>query len=91
MVADTVPSVRIPPGGHARLRATVLRLGGQLGWPPEEVAAFAVVLTGRPWQSLGRAELETVRDEYLGLLAVVAAKARRRAARHGGGRHASGH
>ena len=91
MATDTTVAVRIPPAKEARLRATVLGLGGRLGWPPQEVAAFAEALTERPWQSLGQAELETVRDEYLRLLEVVTAKAARRAARHGGGSHASGH
>jgi hypothetical protein len=90
MAANTAWAARTSPTEVARLRATVLRLGRRLGWPPEDVAAFAAALTGRHWHGLRRAELEAVRDEYRQLLAVVAAKAARRAARAGGGPHASG-
>jgi hypothetical protein len=65
----------------------VLRLGGRLGWSPGEVAAFAEALSGRPWARLDPSELEVVRDEYLALLQVIAAKAARRAAETRGGEH----
>jgi hypothetical protein len=68
----------------------VLRLGGRLGWSPGGVAAFAEALCGRPWARLGSAELEAVRDEYLALLQVIAAKAARRAAGSRGGEHVAG-
>ncbi len=85
MAAEPTVATCAPRAGRARLRAVVLHLGGRLGWAPGDVVEFAEALTGRPWAHLGPAELEAVRDEYLALLQVIAAKAARRAA--SGGEH----
>jgi hypothetical protein len=88
MAAEATVASPAPCGGRARLRAAVLRLGARLGWSARDVAAFAEALTDRPWARLESAELEVVRDEYLALLRVIAAKAARRA--HAGGEHVAG-
>jgi membrane protein required for beta-lactamase induction len=90
MAAEATTAARPSHAERARLRAVVLRLGGQLGWSPGEVAEFSEALCGQPWTRLGPAELEAVRDEYLALLQVIATKAARRAARGQGGEHVAG-
>ncbi len=90
MAAEATTAARPLHAERARLRAVVLRLGGQLGWSPSEVAAFSEALCGQRWARLGPAELEAVRDEYLALLQVIAAKAARRAAGGLGGEHVAG-
>lgn len=66
---------------RARLRLTVLRLGGLLGWGPRDVIGFTEALTGRTWQQCGGLDLEAVRDEFLALRWVVRRKAARRSVR----------
>jgi hypothetical protein len=88
MAADSTVANPAPRVGCARLRAAVLRLGARLGWSARDVAAFAEALCGQPWACLGPAELEAVRDEYLALLRVIAAKAVRGAT--AGGEHVAG-
>ncbi len=90
MAADSTVASPAPRGGRARLRAAVLRLGARLGWSARDVAAYAEALCGRPWARLGPAELEAVRDEYLALLQVIAAKAARRATGARGGDDVAG-
>lgn len=63
---------------RARLRLSVLRLGGTLGWGPRDVMGFTEALTGRSWQRCGRSDLEAVRDEYLVLLWTIRRKDARR-------------
>jgi hypothetical protein len=75
---------------RARLRTVVLQLGARLGWSPGEVAVFAEALCGLPWAHLGPAQLEAVRNEYLSLLQVIAAKAARRAGRARGEDYVAG-
>lgn len=59
-------STRTPSRGErARLRAAVLNLGSQLGWPGDEVIAFGEALTGCPWLLTRRADLEVALPEYL--------------------------
>lgn len=62
----------------AELRAAVLRLGGLLGWPPDETAAFAEALNGRSWRHCGRVELQRVLAEYRELVTLLRAKQARR-------------
>jgi len=90
MAAEPTVATPAPRVGRARLRAAVLRLGAQLGWSPREVVAFTEGLCGRPWARLEPAELGVVRDEYLALLQVIAAKAAGRAAGARGEDHVAG-
>lgn len=71
-------AVHIHQRKRARLRLIVLRLGGLLGWGPRDVIGFAEALTGRTWRQCGRADLETVRDEFLALRWAIRRKAARR-------------
>jgi hypothetical protein len=73
--------VRFRRRERARLRLTVLRLGGLLGWGPRDVIGFTEALTGRTWRQCGRLELEAVRDEFLALRWVIRRKAARRSVR----------
>jgi hypothetical protein len=72
--------VRFRRRERARLRLTVLRLGGLLGWGPRDVIGFAETLTGHSWQRCGRTDLEVIRDEFLALRWVIRRKAVRRSA-----------
>jgi len=65
---------------RVRLRASVLRLGGLLGWQPAEVIAFAEAVTNRPWRQCGSTDFEAVLEEYRALLRAIHDKAERRAA-----------
>jgi hypothetical protein len=71
-------AVRIHQRKRARLRLIVLRLGGLLGWGRRDVIGFAEALTGRTWRQCGRADLETVRDEFVALRWAIRRKAARR-------------
>ena len=64
---------------RARLRLSVLRLGGLLGWGPRDVIGFTEALTGRTWRRCGRLDLEAVRDEFLALRWAIRRKTARRA------------
>ena len=75
---------------RGRLRAAVLRLGGLLGWQPDEVIGFAEALTGCPWRRCGCAEFEVVLDEYIGLVHAIHARAARRRLWKGGNGDAAG-
>jgi hypothetical protein len=66
---------------RTRLRLTVLRLGGLLGWGPRDVIGFTEALTGRTWRQCGRLELEAVQDEFLALRWVIRRKVARRSVR----------
>ena len=74
------PATRVPAEQSA-LRATVLRLGRQLGWPPSVVTGFCEAVTGLPWARCGPTEWWAVLEEYRDIVAAIAAKHARRQAR----------
>ena len=80
MATRSKRAVRLDRRQRARLRLTVLRLGGLLGWGPRDVIGFVEALTGHSWQRCGRSDLEVVRDEFLALRWVIRRKAVRRSA-----------
>ncbi len=59
---------------RAELRATVLRLGGLLGWRSREAIIFAEAVTNRPWRRCGCEEFETVLEEYWAIGRVIQEK-----------------
>ena len=63
---------------RVRLRLTVLRLGGLLGWGQRDIIGFTEALSGRTWRRCGRFDLEEVRDEFLALRWAILRKAARR-------------
>lgn len=68
MSADRIPDGR---SRRAQLRASVLRLGGLLGWRSQEVITFTETVTARPWRRCGCADFETVLGEYWAIGRVI--------------------
>ncbi len=56
------------------LRERVAAAAGQLGWRSDDVARFALALTGAPWEACGEEELGQMLAEYDALIGVVEAK-----------------
>ncbi len=59
---------------RAELRASVLRLGGLLGWRSREVITFTETVTARPWRHCGCSDFETVLEEYWAIGRVIQEK-----------------
>ena len=56
------------------LRQRVVAAAGRLGWACDDVARFALALTGTRWAECGEEELRQMLEEYDALIGVVEAK-----------------
>lgn len=65
---------RIERAARQRLRAGIVRLGGDLGWDAPMVVRFSEAAAGRPWRQCGRPELLRVLGAFAGLAARMRAQ-----------------